>query len=362
LLAVPIFDTCFVTLQRLAHHQHPFTGGTDHVSHRLAILGLSTRQTVVALYFLSLVLGVLSLVTATLRPLTAAIVWLCVLSGLVLCGRFLSQVKVYRLEHIRHEPFRKEAPEDTTMIETMLLHKRRLIEILIDFVLIVSAYVFAHLLRFEGRLSGDLQQLIFQSLPIILVLKLSCFAFCGLYRGLWQYLGLQDLLSVFKAITLGSVLSALALLYLWRFEGYSRSVLVIDWLLLLFAVGGSRVVERLLGEWIRTSAERPIHALIIGAGDTGERVLRYLQREVTSPHRIIGFLDDDIRKHGAKIHGCPVLGNRSRLQEVLQRYQIREVLIAITDPPGELLQYVQACCEPLGVRWKIVTAGVTSAL
>lgn len=359
LLAVPIFDTCFVTLQRLVHHQHPFTGGTDHVSHRLAVLGLSTRQTVLALYLLSLSLGVLSLVSTTLRPLTATTLWLCVLSVLVLCGQFLAKVNVYRLEESPTERTTPNPHEDTTFIETMLLHKRRVIEILVDFVLIVSAYVFAHLLRFEGSLDTELQRLIFQSLPIILVLKLSCFAGCGLYRGVWRYLSLRDLMTMVKAVTLSSLLSALALLYIWRFQGYSRAVVVIDWMLCLFAVGGSRVVERLFDEWIRAASKRGMPTLIIGAGDTGERVLRYLQREPASDKRVIGFLDDDARKHGARIHGCPVLGSRLRLSDILQQHQVREVLIAITDPPGELLQYVQASCEPLSVSWKVVTAGMT---
>jgi len=248
-----------------------------------------------------------------------------------------------------------------TLIETMLLHKRRLIEILVDFSLVSSAYVFAYLLRFEGTLNGDQQRLILQSLPIILVVKLACFASCRLYRGEWRYLGLADVLTIFKAVSLGSVLSSLALLYLWRFEGYSRAVLIIDWILSFLAVGGSRIVERLLDEWIYTVGARRIPVLIIGAGDTGERVLRYLRYE-GDIRRVIGFLDDNPKMHGSCIHGATVLGSRTKLSDVVEAYHVREVLIAIVDPPGDLLQAVQQCCQPRGVTWKVVTAGVTSAL
>ena len=132
-------------------------------------------------------------------------------------------------------------------------------------------------------------------------------------------------------------------------------------MLTLLAIGGSRVVGRLLDEWIHTSTERRVPVLIIGAGDTGERVLRYLKYTRTADRRVVGFLDDDLRKHGDRIHGAPVLGSRAKLLEVLYDHGVREVLITITDPPGDLLQHIQRCCEPLGVTWKVVTAGVMDA-
>ncbi|MBI3087356.1 MAG: hypothetical protein HYY91_00495 [Candidatus Omnitrophica bacterium] len=361
-LAVPIFDTCFVTIQRLLHGQHPFTGGRDHVSHRLAVLGLSTRQAVFALYTVSTLLGLLSVIAVTLQPLQALLIWVVVLAMLVLVGRYLAQVNVYRLEPQAVPSKPVELGEPVTLIETMLMHKRRLIEILVDFSLVSSVYAAAHLLRYEGTLTFDIQQLIVKSLPIVLTIKLMCFAAYGLYRRVWRYVGLSDVIVMVKAITLGSVLSSLALLYLWRFQGYSRAVLVIDWMLTCLAVGGSRIVERLLDEWISSASSRGTPVLIIGAGETGVRVLRSLTYGVAAAQRPVGFLDDDVRKHGTRIHGVPVLGGRGRLAAVLDREQVQEVLVAIADPPAQLLHHVQRCCEPRGTAWKVVTAGVTETV
>jgi len=360
-LAVPIFDTCFVTIQRLLHRQHPFTGGMDHVSHRLAVLGLSPRQTVVALYVVSISLGFLSIAATTLKPLPAIALWLSVLTALVLFGLYLARVKVYRLDR-RSSSGPPHPSLPTTPIGTMLLHKRRLLEILVDFSIVSSAYVFAHLLRFEGIVTVEYQQRIVQSLPLILLIKIACFAGCGLYRGVWRYLSLSDITVMFKAVTLGSILSSLALLYVWRFEGYSRAVLIIDGMLTFLGVGGSRLLERLLDEWIRGAAEQGVPVLIIGAGETGVGVLRSLKYESKSLHRVIGFLDDDIRKFGERIYGSPVLGTRAQLITLIEEGHVREVFIAITDPPGDLLHYVRQCCEPRGVVWKVVTAGVTDAV
>ena len=178
---------------------------------------------------------------------------------------------------------------------------------------------------------------------------------------MWKYLGLTDVIAIVKAVTLGSILSSATLLFVWRFQGFSRAVLIIDWLLSLFAVGGSRVVERLFDGWIRGARVASIPTLIVGAGDTGARVLRSLRDDPLEPHQVVGFLEDDIALHGLRIHGVPVLGSRTSLPRSIEKYHLREVWIAISDPPGELLRYIQQCCVPAGVRWKVVTAGVTAA-
>ncbi len=357
-LAVPIFDTCFVTIQRLLHRLHPFSGGVDHVSHRLAILGLSPRRTVMALYGASAALGGLSVLSAQLNALPAAALWLLTLIALLVCGRYLARVNVYRLQSPRAAAVGVENPP-VTLIDTMVLHKRRLVEILVDFGIISSVYVVAHLLRFEGTLSPHIQSLVVRALPAILVTKLVCFAGCGLYRRVWRYPDLSDLVAIFKAVSLGSVLSSIILLYLWRFEGYSRAVLIIDWMLCFLAIGGSRVAERLLDEWISAASDQErLPVLIIGAGETGEQVLRSLQIQGKGVRRAVGFLDDDWRKQGNQLHRVRVLGTRAKLEAALAEYGVREVLIAINDPPGDLLQHVRRCCEPRGVGWKVVTTGV----
>jgi len=285
-----------------------------------------------------------------------------VVIALVLIGLYLSRVKVYRLEPMAAAPAAPAPERPVTLIETMLLHKRRLLEILVDFAIVSGTYVGAHLLRFEGTMSGEVQRLILQSLPVVLVAKVGSFAACGLYRGIWRYLGLSDIVTVFKAATAGSIFSLLALLYLWRFEGFSRAVLIIDWMLTFLAVGGSRVVERLLHEWISGVSAQGAPIAIMGAGDAGARVLRVLKEEGRPVRRrVIGFLDDDVRKHGNRIHGAFVLGGRERLSELIAGAGVREVLIAMSDPPGELLQHIRQCCEPHGVIWKVVSVGVTDA-
>ncbi len=345
LLAVPIFDTLFVTLQRMLHGRHPFRGGTDHVSHRLGLLGLTPRQVVFALYGLTALLGILSLIPLKPKPLTILGLWLLAVGILLLLGSYLAKVRVYAAD--------APVPTDTpiTVIGTMLMHKRRIAEVLADFVFICACYVTAHALRFEGNLTPDIEALILKSLPWVITVKMTCFFACGLYRGLRRYISLSDLTNILRAVLMSSALSGIVVLYLWRFEGYSRAVFIIDGTLLFLAVSGARLVEPMLNEWISASAPSARRVLIIGAGDVGELMLQHFKLDRQRLRRVVGFLDDDLAKQGDCIHGIPILGTRRQLGQVVQQQAVQEVFLAIRRPPEELVRQVQSYCEENGLTW-----------
>jgi UDP-GlcNAc:undecaprenyl-phosphate GlcNAc-1-phosphate transferase len=160
LLAVPIFDTLFVTFQRMLHGRHPFQGGTDHLSHRLGVLGLTPRQVIFTLYALTALFGFLGvLFTGERESLAITGIWLLAAAVLLMLGATLAKVRVYA------GPSDSSPPPDAkvTVVETMLVHKRRIVEVAVDFCSIWACYVMAHALRFEAALTPDLEQLIFQS-------------------------------------------------------------------------------------------------------------------------------------------------------------------------------------------------------
>ncbi|MBI1952737.1 MAG: hypothetical protein HYS41_01270 [Candidatus Omnitrophica bacterium] len=347
LLAVPIFDTLFVTVERIFHGRHPFQGGTDHASHRLSLLGLTTRQAVFTLYGVSAAFGAISIGLTSQGQLMVTGVWLSAVGLLLLGGAYLARVSVYA-----NQPEVSENP-DVPLIKTGLMHKRRILEVLVDFTLVCASYVFAHLLRFEANLTPDLEKLIFQSLPWIIVIKMACFFACGLYRGLWRYLGIPDLINIFKAVALSSVLSALLVLYLWRFEGYSRAVFIIDGLLLFIAIGGARLTEPLLNEWVFNSLEGSKPVLIVGAGDGGELLLQQIKLDRAGNRRVVGFLDDSPSMQGVCINGIPILGTRRDLGRIVQTHRVQEVFIAVSRPPSDLLQQIQSFCGENNIGWSV---------
>ncbi len=351
LLMVPIFDTFFVMIERTLHGRHPFQGGTDHMSHRLGVLGLSPRQVVFSLYALAAAFGGLSILLAGQNPLVITGILLLAFGGLLLLGAYLAKVRVYA-----GPPPSDAAATRFTLIDTMFMHKRRIVEVLVDFTFVCGCYVAAHLLRFEAYLSPDLEQLLFKSLPWVIAVKMICLFACGLYRGVWRYMGVPDLVNILRAVVFSSVLSALVVLYLWRFEGYSRAVFIIDGTLLFLAVSGARLAEPMLNEWISASVHRTRQVLIIGAGDTGEILLKQLKHDRQGKRRVTAFLDDDPLKQGSRIHGIPILGSRRELGRVVKELEVQEVFVAIRRPPDDLIRQVQGYCEENGLLWTVVTS------
>ena len=237
-LSVPVFDTTFVTLMRKLHQRPISHGGRDHVSHRLVAFGLSERKTVLTLYAITSFFGGLSLLSQ-LNP--AVMMVLIGLSGIGLFsfGRFLGEVKVYTDEEKLKTNGEKKG---WIFLDGILYHKRRIVEVLVDLAIVCLSYFSAVLLRFEGVISPENLRQIRDSLPLLIGIKFLSFFSFGLYRGVWRYVSLSDLISIFKAVVVGEAGSILALVFVARFVSYSRSVFVIDALLSLVLVGGSRVI------------------------------------------------------------------------------------------------------------------------
>jgi len=340
ILSVPIFDTLFVTWTRFVQGRKVFAGGTDHVSHRLAILGLSERQVLGILYGLSGGFGVLGLLSLRMPFSLVLVVLLTAFALCLVIGAYLAKgQRVYQLQWVAPEV---SAQPRQTILHTMLFHKRQTFEVVVDILLISAAYVGAHVLRFEGRLDGDIAQLVFRSLPIVIALKLTIFFTVGLYRGIWRYISIVDLGTLARAIVLGSLCSVAALLYLWRFEGYSRAAFIIDGILLFLGMGAVRVAERWLNEWLQRLRTARLRAIIVGAGDAGELLLRDLRNNHASPYHVIGFVDDDLAKRGRRIHGVPVLGPRTALTTICQQQRVEEILVALPSMPlSELRDVIQ---------------------
>ena len=147
---------------------------------------------------------------------------------------------------------------------------------------------------------------------------------------MWRYIGVADLISITKAVTLSSVFTVIMLTFLFRFQDYSRVVFIIDSLLALFLVAGIRILIRILHEYFSSLIKGKRNILIFGAGDMGDLVLRELRRNKSLNYNPIGFIDDDISKVGRQIHGVSILGTRRNIPTLFQYHKIDEILIAVS--------------------------------
>lgn len=345
ILSVPIFDTIFVVFGRLLQKRGVFQGGSDHTSHRLVTLGLSQRKTVVLLYILSIAFGAIAILYSRLNFFVISVITILALAIMLFFAFFLFEFTSGAKSH-------KEERDNKTMFRLLFLHKRRLVEVALDFVFICVAYYASYFLRFEGALLKSNLFLIRESLIWIILIKMSAFFIFGLYRGVWKYVSISDLFTIFKVVTIGSVASVLYLTFTFRFKEYSRAVFFIDWLVLLFLIAGSRAMFRVLGEFFSRIREVGDNILIFGAGDTGEMVIREIKRNKSLKLNPVGFLDDDPFKFGNKIQGVEVIGSRSNLGKLARRHRVKEVLIAVPSMSAQDLGEVTRICRECGVSYR----------
>lgn len=351
ILAVPIFDTILVTFIRTMRGRSILEGGKDHTSHRLVSLGLSERKAVFLLYVVSIVFGLIALLYHKIDILIVSILTILTLVVLLFFGIFLAEIESHKDSKIENAKIKK-IQEGKLVLNTLILHKRRIVEVFIDMILVCVAYYGAYLLRFEGKLINANFLLIKDSLPWIIIIRLLCFWYFRLYHGIWRYIGVYDLISIFKAVSLGSVFSILLLTFLFRFQEYSRVVFIIDWLLVIFLLAGIRILIRVLHEAFSNYGLGKKKILIIGAGDAGELVLREIKRNSNLNYNPIGFIDDNLSKLGRTIHGVPVLGTRTDIVSIVKKNEIEEIIIAIPSVSEENLKEIFEVCNSYNIPYR----------
>jgi len=324
-------------------------GGNDHSSHRLVAIGLQERKAVLTLYGFSLLGGTVALVgvlSGTSTFFTFLVIFLLISFFFWL---YLARVRVYPED----QKTLIERSNALTTIWVDFTYKRRIFEVILDVFLISFAYWLSYFLRFEGPAYVANFPVFLKTLPIVLACLILAYFSFGVYRGVWRYTGVPDLISYVKAVTSGVVLSILIILLLYRFHGYSRTVFAIYWGICLFFLAGSRLSFRTIAEALRrNSVTNGRRVLIYGAGDKGEFALREILNNQKLSLTPVGFIDDDARKHKKKIQGYKVLGGLDSLADFVVKYRIREIIVASGNIHTKNLQATCTVCEQLGVTMR----------
>jgi len=227
-----------------------------------------------------------------------------------------------------------------------------------DIFLILVSVLVSYLLRLELIASLPTYYIsMLWMLGISAIIKPLVYYFYGLYRRLWRYASIRELLLILAAVTTASIIISVVMLGLFAigvFIGFPRGVLVIDWLVSMAFVGGLRFVFRLLAESSTSSnigfighSRRKKWVLVIGGGDAGAMVVRELQKNPQLNMKPIGFLDDDPSKKDSKIHGVPVLAPLDQIDTILETRHVDEVIIAIPSASGKVLRKVTHVCRHL---------------
>ncbi|NUU75308.1 polysaccharide biosynthesis protein [Paenibacillus xylanilyticus] len=222
--------------------------------------------------------------------------------------------------------------------------------IIIDMVVVWFSIITSYWFRFDKGISSGylLQMLLF---AVISTISLgACLYYFRLYRRAWKYASIEEILAIFKAVILASVISYLFSLFVFP-ERVPLSIAVRSMQTILLLVGGIRFVWRVTG--IRSEGEMGSNTLIVGAGDCGTLVSREL-RNSSLGLQLVGFIDDDLNKLKLQIHGHPVLGTRERIPSIVKEKQIKEIIIAIPSASKKEISDIVEICKNTGVKLKMI--------
>ena len=339
LLLIPIFDTTFVTITRGMAGRSALVGGRDHTSHRLVALGVSERGAVLALYALAAIGGTVAVAVQQVG-LTYAVAFIGLYVTIITAAAVV-------LGHV-DSPRGAEASTAAPLVSD-LTYRYRIYEILLDGALAAVAYYFAFRIRFqEPQFSAFLPPFL-ASFPFVLACQIGGLWIGGKYRQVWRSVGSAELVSILRGVTFGIAATVFLVTYLYRFEGFSRGVFLLDGVVLLFLLVGSRLTITSIDELLRRGRTRGRRVLIYGAGRGGALMLRELQQNRELGLHPVGFIDDDRAKQRIRLEGLPVLGGLMDLQAILARLDVEELLVSVRDLPPSQLTSLLGVCRDRGI-------------
>ena len=349
---IPILDTGFVSVMRKLFSRPISQGGRDHSSHRMVAIGFSEKKAVLVLYAFSVASGLIALAIKYMSIGPTLVFIVLYLLFVIFFWIYLAKVKIYEEGSI----LSNNGLGAFTPILVQITYRRRIFEVFLDFILVSMAYYIAYLLRFEGPvyylIGGDFR-LFLKSLPIMVACQIFCFHIMGVYRGIWESTSLSDLIDYIKAITAGTIMAMLILLFIYRFHSFSRAVFIIYWILMLLFVSLSRLSFRLVDEGIKKGKQRGKPTLIYGAGVGGQMVVKEIENNRDLRLIIVGFIDDNPRKYKRKIMGYPVLGGKEDLEKIIKKNRIQEIIVSFRESGPEKKREIKNLCLKMNAEVEI---------
>jgi UDP-GlcNAc:undecaprenyl-phosphate GlcNAc-1-phosphate transferase len=348
-LLLPILDTGLVAITRILRGQSLAVGGKDHTSHRLVAFGLSERQAVLVLYGIAIVSGLTSIGLEALDYDLSLVLIPILLIGLSLFAAYLARINVVS------EP--QDQTSGITRLIVNLTFKRRIFELIFDLLLIGVSYYLAFWTRFGLNMTSTSMNLFLLSWPIVLGITYLAFYIFGVYRGVWRYIGINDLMRYAGAAILSGGMSWVAINLIFPDQPYTGDVFLLFILYLLLGLSASRSSFLILDRFYNRqfSAGQKENVLLYGAEDAGEIALRWILKNPTIGYSVVGFLDDDSLKWGSNIHGVNILGDLTKLEQYIQDRQVTGVIATtgnlLRSPGGEKLI---STCRSKGVWVRVL--------
>ena len=221
----------------------------------------------------------------------------------------------------------------------------------------LASTLLAFLLRFDLSIPHIYLKRVVVASAIYAAVKLAVFTYMGLHRMWWRYVSTHDLLRLLYANLAGSVCGGI-LIWFSGPGGFPRSVLILDFILCFGLTALARMLVRIAVDLLneRHSKQGKVKALVYGAGDGGVMLARELRKNPAMSYHVVGFVDDDPAKHKASIDGLRVLGQGADLAQLVERFDVETVFIAIPSASGSQMTQILNLCSEAKVTYKTMPA------
>ncbi|OGV38832.1 MAG: hypothetical protein A2X48_18490 [Lentisphaerae bacterium GWF2_49_21] len=210
---------------------------------------------------------------------------------------------------------------------------------------IALSFLLAFYLRFEFQFPVNEIAYLDTALPLVVVVKLLVFYFFGVYSGMWRYVSIYDLTQILLANIVSSLLLFVIIIFSREhyLQGFSRSVLILDFMICFFAVSGKRVLSRIIREAAAKGMKREfIRTLILGSSGSANNIIQTFSTGWGN-RDIIGIIDNDMNP-GISIRGVPVLGEIEETGRFAKKYNISEILLL---PPYSSPSFIREIMDQL---------------
>lgn len=241
----------------------------------------------------------------------------------------------------------------------MSYEKRIIFLNLLDAFIVTIAVTMAYLLRFDFQLQPYYYAILPQVIAAHVFIVTIIFNRANIYRRVWQYASIGELVSLIKAVTVSEVIFVILALMVHTHYGLlivPRSIYLLSWGLIIAGVGASRFSWRMFRDSYMKSADRTYFSrtLIFGAGSAGALIAKELKHGTNRDLYPVAFIDDDRRKWKLHVMGMPVLGGRDQVPEVVKKYNIEKIIIAIPSASKSETAKIIEICKNTGVKIRIL--------
>jgi UDP-GlcNAc:undecaprenyl-phosphate GlcNAc-1-phosphate transferase len=346
IMLVPLLDTAIVSVSRMATGAPVSRRSLDHSHHRLLSLGLSDQRAVALAWSLAALAAACAVVLTCLPHAYLLATLPIIISGFALVGLFMIDLTFdVNSPGVACGNLRGPARFILTFS-----YKRRLAEAALDLALIPAAYFGAFLIRLDFKITEIQMASFIRSLPAVIIATYASFLIAGIYRGIWRYASVSDVIRFANGSVLAGIFVVLAALVV-PLE-LSGSIAVLYVILLLNLLVASRLSFRALRRGVALLAEPDERVLIVGAGELAEAAARYLTSNRSRHFKLIGFVDDDSFTLGKLVHGRRVLGTLDDLTHIYGTRPFSQVLVAAERIPEDRMNLLRqfAVGRPLSVR------------